>query len=181
MGDRIRQCLRLRLLRRAAGRRGAPWPPSSPLVRWWLWWPSLTTTTARQRLRRRRFPARRFPGTLCACKSRSRWPNMTKPSRGLMRASPTPSSTYHQALLAEAARSRAMKQLRAKLAQKEGLVAAERKKLQTDAMGLAQIESRARGLLSPKYTPNAQELQAVAQESNLAAPPALSLIETDKH
>ena len=48
-------------------------------------------------------------------------------------------------------------------------------------MGLAQIESRARGLLSPKYTPNAQELQAVAQESNLAAPPALSLIETDKH
>jgi hypothetical protein len=69
-----------------------------------------------------------------------------------------------------------MKQLRAQLAQKEGLVAAERKKLQTDAMGLARIEQRARGLLSPKYAPNAQELQAVAQEANLAAPPALSLI-----
>jgi len=85
----------------------------------------------------------------------------------------------HQALLAEAARSRAMKQLRAKLATKEGLVAAERKKLQTDALGLAAIEQRARGLLSPAYVPNAQELQAVAQEANISPPPALSLMQKE--
>jgi len=83
----------------------------------------------------------------------------------------------HKALLAEAARSRAMKKLRAQLAQKETKVAAERKKLQVDAMGLAQIEQHARALLSPTYTPAPEELQAVAQEANIADPPPLSLIE----
>ena len=38
-------------------------------------------------------------------------------------------------------------------------MAAERKKLQMDASGLAEIEQRARGLLSPTYVPNAEELQ----------------------
>merc|ERR1712086_41310 len=85
----------------------------------------------------------------------------------------------HQALLAEAARSSAMKHLRAKLAKKEGIVAAERKKLQMDASGLAEIEQRARGLLSPTYVPNAEELQAVAQDANITPPPALSLMETE--
>jgi hypothetical protein len=84
----------------------------------------------------------------------------------------------HQALLAEAARSRAMKQLRSQLAAKQSVVAAERQKLQTDAMQLAEVEQHARSLLSPKYTPSAQELQAVSQEVNVAPPPPLSLLQT---
>lgn len=83
----------------------------------------------------------------------------------------------HKALLAEAARSRAMKKLRAQLAQKETKVAVERKKLQVDAMGLAQIEQHARSLLSPAYVPAPEELRAVAQEANIADPPPLSLLE----
>merc|ERR1711988_1202376 len=81
----------------------------------------------------------------------------------------------HQTLLAEAARSRAMKQLRSQLAKKQSVVAAERQKLQSDAMQLAEVEQHARSLLSPKYTPSAQELQAVSQEVNVAPPPPLSL------
>merc|ERR1712072_1262308 len=65
----------------------------------------------------------------------------------------------HQALLAEAARSRAMKQLRSQLAAKQTMVAAERQRLQADALQLAKIEQRARALLSKAYTPNQQELQ----------------------
>merc|ERR1711939_255763 len=60
----------------------------------------------------------------------------------------------HQSLLAEAARSRAMKQLRSQLAAKQNMVAVERQRLQVDAMQLAEIEQHARSLLSPKYTPN---------------------------
>merc|ERR1711871_420300 len=83
----------------------------------------------------------------------------------------------HQALLAEAARSRAMKQLRSQLAAKQNVVAAERQKLQADAMQLAEVEQHARSLLSPKYAPSPQELQAVSREVNIAPPPPLSLIE----
>lgn len=86
----------------------------------------------------------------------------------------------HQALLAEAARSRAMKQLRSQLAAKQNVVAAERQKLQADAMQLAEVEQHARSLLSPKYTPSAQELQAVSQEVNVAPPPPLSLVQPRK-
>merc|ERR1711988_610245 len=81
----------------------------------------------------------------------------------------------HQNLLHEAARSRAMKQLRSQLAAKQNMVAAERQRLQSDAMQLAQIEQRARSLLSPKYTPNQKELQVVAQEQRIAPPPPLAL------
>jgi hypothetical protein len=63
------------------------------------------------------------------------------------------------------------------LAQKETKVAVERKKLQVDAMGLAQIEQHARSLLSPAYVPAPEELRAVAQEANIADPPPLSLLE----
>merc|ERR1712196_245914 len=86
----------------------------------------------------------------------------------------------HQTLLAEAARSRAMKQLRSQLAKKQSVVAAERQKLQSDAMQLAEVEQHARSLLSPKYTPSAQELQAVSQEVNVAPPPPLSLVQPRK-
>jgi len=81
----------------------------------------------------------------------------------------------HQALLSEAARSRAMKQLRTQLAAKQGVVAAERQRLQNDALQLAKIEQNARILLSPNYKPDPKELQAVAQEANLAPPPPLAL------
>merc|ERR1712023_97033 len=84
----------------------------------------------------------------------------------------------HQALLAEAACSRAMKQLCSQLAAKQNVVAAERQKLQADAMQLAEVEQHARALLGPKYTPSAQELQAVSQEVNVAPPPPLSLLQT---
>merc|ERR1712146_214988 len=87
----------------------------------------------------------------------------------------------HQALLSEAARSRAMKQLRSQLAAKQNIVAAERQRLQVDALQLAQIEQHARTLLSPKFTPNQQELQAVAQEANIPPPPPLALMQTDKN
>merc|ERR1712146_445463 len=87
----------------------------------------------------------------------------------------------HQALLSEAARSRAMKQLRSQLAAKQNIVAAERQRLQVDALHLAQIEQHARTLLSPKFTPNQQELQAVAQEANIPPPPPLALMQTDKN
>merc|ERR1711998_16543 len=80
----------------------------------------------------------------------------------------------HHSLLAEAARSRAMKQLRSQLAAKQNMVAAERQRLQSDAMQLAEIEQRARSLLSPKYAPNQKELQAVAKEAQIAPPPPLS-------
>jgi len=83
----------------------------------------------------------------------------------------------HQSLLQEAARSRAMKQLRSQLAAKQNIVAAERQKLQADAMQLAEVEQHARSLLSPKYTPSAQELQAVSRDVNMAAPPPLSLMQ----
>jgi len=83
----------------------------------------------------------------------------------------------HQALLSEAARSRAMKQLRSQLAAKQTVVVAERQKLQVDALQLAEIEQHARVLLSPKYTPNQQELQAVAQEAHISPPPPLSLMQ----
>merc|ERR1711939_542804 len=83
----------------------------------------------------------------------------------------------HQSLLAEAARSRAMKQLRSQLAAKQNIVAAERQKLQADAMQLAEVEQHARSLLSPQYTPSPQELQAVSQEVNVAPPPPLSLLQ----
>merc|ERR1712072_428425 len=59
----------------------------------------------------------------------------------------------HQALLAEAARSRAMKQLRSQLAAKQNIVAAERQKLQADAMQLAEVEQHARSLLPPPTPP----------------------------
>merc|ERR1712159_379819 len=81
----------------------------------------------------------------------------------------------HQSLLAEAACSRAMKQLRGQLAAKQNIVAVERRKLQADAMQLAEVEQHARSLLSPKYTPSAQELQAVSRDVNVAPPPPLSL------
>lgn len=83
----------------------------------------------------------------------------------------------HQSLLAEAARSRAMKQLRSQLAAKQSRVAAERHALQVDALQLAGIEEHARNLLSPSYSPNPKELQAVAQEANMAPAP-LSLMQT---
>merc|ERR1712072_9130 len=86
----------------------------------------------------------------------------------------------HQSLLQEAARSRAMKQLRSQLAAKQNVVAAERQKLQADAMQLAEVEQHARSLLSPKYTPSAQELQAVSRDVNVAPPPPLSLLQTHK-
>merc|ERR1712196_505432 len=86
----------------------------------------------------------------------------------------------HQSLLAEAARSRAMKQLRSQLAAKQNVVAAERQKLQADAMQLAEVEQHARSLLSPKYTPSAQELQAVSHDVNVAPPPPLSLHRGDR-
>merc|ERR1712022_13355 len=50
--------------------------------------------------------------------------------------------------------------------------------LQADAMQLAEVEQHARALLGPKYTPSAQELQAVSQEVNVAPPPPLSLLQT---
>jgi len=81
----------------------------------------------------------------------------------------------HQSLLQEAARSRAMKQLRSQLAAKQNVVAAERQKLQADAMQLAEVEQHARSLLSPTYAPSAQELQAVSRDVNVAAPPPLNL------
>merc|ERR1711934_34687 len=86
----------------------------------------------------------------------------------------------HQALLAEAARSRAMKQLRSQLAAKQTMVAAERQRLQADALQLAEIEQRARALLSKAYTPNQQELQAVARETNITPPPPLSLAQSNR-
>merc|ERR1711939_952590 len=71
----------------------------------------------------------------------------------------------HQALLAEGARSNAMKKLR----------------LQVDALQLAEIEQSARKLLSPQYTPDQKELQAVAQETNLAPPLPLALVQQSAH
>merc|ERR1711871_874202 len=59
----------------------------------------------------------------------------------------------HQALLAEGARSNAMKKLRQQLAAKQSVVLAERQRLQVDALQLAEIEQSARKLLSPLYTP----------------------------
>merc|ERR1719331_2246979 len=72
----------------------------------------------------------------------------------------------HQALLSEGARSNAMKKLRQQLAAKQSVVLAERQRLQVDALQLAEIEQSARKLLSPQYTPDQKELQAVAQETN---------------
>merc|ERR1711934_948985 len=66
----------------------------------------------------------------------------------------------HQALLSEGARSNAMKKLR---------------------LQLAEIEQSARKLLSPQYTPDQKELQAVAQETNLAPPPPLALAQQSAH
>merc|ERR1711865_603840 len=83
----------------------------------------------------------------------------------------------HQSLLAEAARSRAMKQLRNQLAAKQNNVASERQKLQVEALQLAEVEQRARVLLSPKYMPAQAELQAVAQEVNISPPPPLNMMQ----
>jgi len=74
-------------------------------------------------------------------------------------------SQDHQVLLTEKARSRAMKSIRSALAKKETLVMMERRKLQVDSLQLAQLEQKARKLLSPDYVPAQAELQVVAQES----------------
>lgn len=87
----------------------------------------------------------------------------------------------HQALLSEGARSNAMKKLRQQLAAKQSVVLAERQRLQVDALQLAEIEQSARKLLSPQYTPDQKELQAVAQETNLAPPPPLALVQQSAH
>merc|ERR1712086_697917 len=68
--------------------------------------------------------------------------------------------------------------LRAQLAAKQSVVFAERQRLQVDALQLAAIEQNARKLLSPRYTPDQKELQVAAQETNLAPPPPLSLVQT---
>merc|ERR1711981_989731 len=70
----------------------------------------------------------------------------------------------HQMLLNEKARSRAMKSIRVELGKKEAMVMMERRKLQVDSLQLAQLEQKARKLLSPNYVPAQSELQVVAQE-----------------
>merc|ERR1712139_642209 len=77
-------------------------------------------------------------------------------------------------LLADAARSRALKQLRSQLAAKQNLVAADHKRLQVDTMKLAQIERQANFLMSPKYVPHPKDLEMAAQESHIAPPPSVS-------
>merc|ERR1712178_677333 len=82
-----------------------------------------------------------------------------------------------QTLLTERARSRAMKAIRAQLAQKESIVMMERRKLQVDSLALAQLEKKARGLLSPTYRPPQAELQMAAQGINVEGVPQTLMVQ----
>merc|ERR1712188_71282 len=79
-----------------------------------------------------------------------------------------------QTLLTEKARSRAMKAIRSQLAQKESVVMMERRKLQVDSLQLAQLEKRARTLLSPSYSPAQADLQMAAQAMGTPVQPVAS-------
>merc|ERR1712054_625320 len=73
-------------------------------------------------------------------------------------------------VLREKARSHAMKIIRFKLAQKQKTIMQERHNLQVHSLQLAQLQQRARQLLSPTYTPTQAELQAVASAGTPTAP-----------
>merc|ERR1711907_44743 len=73
-------------------------------------------------------------------------------------------------VLREMARSHAMKIIRFKLAQKQKTIMQERHNLQVHSLQLAQLQQRARQLLSPTYTPTQAELQAVASAGTPTAP-----------